>query len=221
MRRASMQSRPSWQRRSLPTCGNGGSGATSEPTTGFPGPFAPVTLEEALDTREIWLLVADQEESHFDRNGADEPRFLPEIMPIAMSPGGDDLIVNLRVGEHHGAVFLWDHERWGLGTPLWDSVGSMLEDIGVALESRTPVLHRHTAPGGAEAACVGKISDSGDQINDSADHQARAVAGRTPQNPGPRPPIYRSGAGPSARDTPIPAARPGPAAPAGPAPRIC
>ncbi|AUY48589.1 SMI1/KNR4 family protein [Streptomyces sp. CB01881] len=135
----------------------------------IPGPFAPVTLEEALETREIWLLVADQEESHFDRSGADEPRFLPEFMPIAMSPGGDGLIVDLRVGEHHGAVFLWDHERRGLGTPLWDSVGSMLQDIGVALGSRTPVLRRHTAPGGAEAACTGEGNGSGDQINDSAD----------------------------------------------------
>ena len=128
----------------------------------IPGSFAPVALEEARETREIWLLVAEQEEVLFDQNGEEEPRFLPEFMPIAMSPGGDGLIVDLRAGEHHGAIFLWDHERWGLGVPLWDSVGSMLQDIAVALESQTPVLLRHAALGGAEAACVGKVDDLGD-----------------------------------------------------------
>lgn len=128
----------------------------------IPGSFAPVALEEALETREIWLLVAEQEEPLFDQNGKDEPRFLPEFVPIALSPGGDGLIVDLRAGEHHGAIFLWDHECWGLGVPLWDSVGSMLQDIAVALESHKPVLLRHAALGGAEAACVGKVDDSGD-----------------------------------------------------------
>ncbi|GAA0698365.1 hypothetical protein GCM10010193_61670 [Kitasatospora atroaurantiaca] len=128
----------------------------------FPGSFAPVALEEAPETREIWLLVAEQEESLFDQNGEEEPRFLPEFMPIAMSPGGDGLVVDLRAGEHHGAIFLWDHERWRLGVPLWDSMGSMLQDIAVALESQTPALPRHAALGGAEAACVGKVNDSGD-----------------------------------------------------------
>ncbi|MFJ8857581.1 SMI1/KNR4 family protein [Streptomyces sp. NPDC102451] len=124
----------------------------------IPGPFAPVALEEALETREIWLLVAEEEEPPADGNGDDQPRILPEFMPIAMSPGGDGLIVELRAGEHHGAIFLWDHERWGLGVPLWDSVGSMLQDIAVALESRTPVLLRHAALGGAEAVRIGRRS---------------------------------------------------------------
>jgi cell wall assembly regulator SMI1 len=128
----------------------------------IPESFAPVALEDALETREIWLLVAEQEEPLFDQNGEAEPRFLPEFMPIAMSPGGDGLIVDLRPGESHGAVFLWDHERWGLGVPLWDSMGSMLQDIAVALESRTPVLLQHAALGGAEATCIGRVDDSGD-----------------------------------------------------------
>ena len=128
----------------------------------IPGSFAPVSLDEALETREIWLLVAEQEGPTFDANGAPEPRFLPEFMPIAMSPGGDGLIVDLRRGGSHGAVFLWDHERWGLGLPMWDSVGSMLRDVAAALETQTPVLLQHAALGGAEAICVGEVDEQGD-----------------------------------------------------------
>ncbi|MET9402720.1 SMI1/KNR4 family protein [Kitasatospora sp. NPDC002965] len=128
----------------------------------IPESFAPVTLEEALETQEIWLLVAEQEQSLLDQQGNEQPRFLPQFMPIAMSPGGDGLIVDLRTGEHHGAVFLWDHERWGLGVPLWDSVSSMLQDIAGSLESQTPALLRHAALGGTEAACVGTVDDMGD-----------------------------------------------------------
>ncbi|MET8102873.1 SMI1/KNR4 family protein [Streptomyces sp. NPDC005236] len=128
----------------------------------IPGAFAPVDLDEALETREIWLLVAEQEGLTFDANGEPEPRFLPEFMPIAMSPGGDGLIVDLRPGGSHGAVFLWNHERWGLGLPMWDSIGSMLRDVAVALETQTPVLLQHAALGGAEATCVGRVDDLGD-----------------------------------------------------------
>ncbi|MFF2996939.1 SMI1/KNR4 family protein [Streptomyces sp. NPDC057950] len=128
----------------------------------IPESFAPVSLDEALETREIWLLVAEQEGPAFDANGAPEPRFLAEFMPIAMSPGGDGLIVDLRSGGSHGAVFLWDHERWGLGVPLWDSVGSMLRDVAAALETQTSVLLRHAALGGAEATCVGEVDEQGD-----------------------------------------------------------
>ncbi|MFB7560482.1 SMI1/KNR4 family protein [Streptomyces brevispora] len=128
----------------------------------IPGDFAPVALEEALETRETWLLVAEEEGPLFDQNGEPEPRFLPEFIPIAMSPGGDGLIVDLRPGGANGAVFLWDHERWGLGVPLWDSIDSMLQDIADALESQTAVLGQHAALGGAEATCVGQLGDAGE-----------------------------------------------------------
>ncbi|MFG2989458.1 SMI1/KNR4 family protein [Streptomyces sp. NPDC048257] len=134
----------------------------------IPGPFAPVAWDEALETREIWLLVAEQEGLTFDAHGEPEPRFLPEFMPIAMGPGGDGLIVDLRPGGSHGAVFLWDHERWGLGVPMWNSIGAMLRDIAVALETRRPLLLRQAAPGGAEAIRVGTVDDTGDLHWDSA-----------------------------------------------------
>ncbi|MFJ2810561.1 SMI1/KNR4 family protein [Kitasatospora sp. NPDC087271] len=129
-----------------------------------PGSFAPEHLDEALETRQTWLLVAEQEGPSLTESRELEPRFLPEFMPIAMSPGGDGLIVDLRPGESHGAVFLWDHENWGLGVPLWSSVGAMLEDTAAALESRTPALLWHAALGGAEEPCVAMIDESGDLV---------------------------------------------------------
>ncbi|MDF6019716.1 SMI1/KNR4 family protein [Streptomyces sp. JH34] len=135
----------------------------------IPGSFAPVGLEDALETREIWLLVAEQEGASSAANGEPEPRFLPSFLPIAMSPGGDGLIVDLRFGDSYGAVFLWDHETWVLGVPLWGSVASMLQDIAAALESGTPALLRHAASGGTEKACAARVDDAGDLVWEVAD----------------------------------------------------
>lgn len=135
----------------------------------IPGSFAPVGLEEALEARETWSLVAEQEGDSFDANGEPEPRFLPSFLPIAMSPGGDGLIVDLRLGDSYGAVFLWDHETCVLGVPLWSSVASMLRDIAAALESGTPALLRHAALGGTERACVAVADDAGELVWEVAD----------------------------------------------------
>ncbi|MFD3513579.1 SMI1/KNR4 family protein [Streptomyces sp. NPDC058657] len=135
----------------------------------IPGTFAPVGLEEALETREIWWQVAEEEGVSFDANGDPEPRFLPSFLPIAMSPGGDGLIVDLRPGDSCGAVLLWDHEMWVLGVPLWDSVTSMLQDTAAALESGSPALLRHAALGGTEKARVALVDDAGDLVWEAAD----------------------------------------------------
>ncbi|MFE9852255.1 SMI1/KNR4 family protein [Streptomyces sp. NPDC005576] len=136
----------------------------------IPGSFAPVDVEEALETREIWLQVAEEEGASFDANGEPEPRFLPSFLPIALSPGGDGLVVDLRLGDSYGAVLLWDHETWVLGVPLWDSVTSMLRDIAAALESGTPALLRHAAMGGTEKACVALVDEAGGLVWEAADH---------------------------------------------------
>lgn len=136
----------------------------------IPGSFAPVGLEEALETRGIWLLVAEQEGPSFDANGEPEPRFLPSFLPIAMSPGGDGLIVDLRHGDAYGAVFLWDHETWVLGVPLWSSVAAMLQDIAAALGSGTPALLGHAALGGITEACVAVLDKSGDLVWQVTEH---------------------------------------------------
>lgn len=129
----------------------------------IPDTFAPVSLDEALETHEIWLLVAEQEGDSFDENGRPESRYQREFMPIALSPGGDGLIVDLRPGEAHGAVLLWDHETWMLDVPRWASVTSMLQDITHALEAGTPVLLGHAALGGSQEPGTATIDDALDR----------------------------------------------------------
>ncbi|WP_052433387.1 SMI1/KNR4 family protein [Streptacidiphilus carbonis] len=128
----------------------------------IPGSFAPVALDEALETREIWLLVPEQEGITLDAGGHPEPRFHPSFLPIAMDPGGDGLIIDLRSGDSQGAVFHWDHETWNLGLPLWESVASMLQDTANALETGTPALLQHAAHGGHEHPCIAVVDDTGE-----------------------------------------------------------
>ncbi|MFE5143606.1 SMI1/KNR4 family protein [Streptomyces fagopyri] len=100
--------------------------------------FAPVDLDEAVETWKIWLQVADEEgQPAVDENGEAEPRFQPQYLPFAQSPGGDGLIIDLRPGTSYGAVFVWDHEQWGLREPLWASISAMLQDVAVTLERET------------------------------------------------------------------------------------
>ncbi|WUD70338.1 SMI1/KNR4 family protein [Streptomyces sp. NBC_00510] len=137
----------------------------------IPEAFAPVSLEEALETREVWLLVAEQEGTALDANGEPEPRFLPWFLPIAMSPGGDGLIVDLRPGDSYGAVFLWDHETWILGVELWSSVAAMLQDVAAAFQSGTPALLRHASLGGTTQPRVPVVDDAGDLLWEPAEHR--------------------------------------------------
>ncbi|WP_053644879.1 SMI1/KNR4 family protein [Streptomyces sp. XY431] len=130
--------------------------------TGYwiPDEFTPVSLDEALETHGIWLLVAEQEGDSFDENGRPESRYEREFMPIALSPGGDGLIVDMRPGDTHGAVLLWDHETWTLDVPQWTSVTSMLQDIAQALRAGTPVLLGHAARGGSREPSTAAVDDA-------------------------------------------------------------
>ena len=130
----------------------------------IPGSFAPVGLDEALQTRETWLLIAEQEGTTLDASGDPEPRFHPSFLPIAMDPGGDGLIADLRAGESYGALFRWDHETWTLELPLWESVASMLQDTATALETGTPALLQHAANGGQEQPCIAVVDDAGELL---------------------------------------------------------
>ncbi|MEV3932238.1 hypothetical protein [Streptomyces sp. NPDC053728] len=136
----------------------------------IPGAFAPVDLDEALETRAIWLEVAEEEGPSVDANGVPEPRFLPSFLPLALDPGGDGLVVDVRPGASCGEVLVWDHETWALGVPLWSSVAAMLQDIATALESGTPALLGHAALGGSEKACVAVVDDAGDPAWEPAEH---------------------------------------------------
>ncbi|MDC0767728.1 SMI1/KNR4 family protein [Streptomyces sp. HD] len=123
----------------------------------IPLEFVPVDLGEALSARDILVQVAGDEAE--DTGGlANAAQYLPALLPIADSPGGDHLLVDLRPGPTHGAVFLWNHEEWGLGVPLWDSVTEMLADTARALTTGAPALTRHAARGGTERPCVATVT---------------------------------------------------------------
>ncbi|WP_405458791.1 SMI1/KNR4 family protein [Streptomyces sp. NBC_00101] len=128
----------------------------------IPGTFAPCSLEEALETHEIWLLVAEEEGESLDEHGHPEARYLRTFLPIALNPGGDGLIVDLRPGDTHGSVFLWDHETWDLDVPQWASVTSMLHDIAHALETGTPALLDHASLGGSAPPRTASVEDAHD-----------------------------------------------------------
>jgi cell wall assembly regulator SMI1 len=120
------------------------------PATAWLPPEGACALQEpevALSLRAFLLEIAEDEPE-------DPDRFIPELLPIAMNGGGDSLVIDLRPGEHHGAVFFWDHEVWGLGVPLWRSVAAMLTDVADSLETGTPALAWHAERGGGEPRCV-------------------------------------------------------------------
>ncbi|MFF4338902.1 SMI1/KNR4 family protein [Kitasatospora sp. NPDC001540] len=127
----------------------------------LPGDFSPLAWPEALAYLEFQLQVAEGES--FDAEGRPEPRYLPEFLPIAHGPGGDTLFVDLRPGEDHGSVRLWDHETWQLDVPWWPSVTAMLLDVARALETGAPVLLGHRALGGSTppATVAGFDADGG------------------------------------------------------------
>ncbi|MFI7017986.1 SMI1/KNR4 family protein [Streptomyces sp. NPDC050164] len=123
----------------------------------IPVEFAPLDLDEAMEARNVLVLVARDEAAH-PGPLADAAEYLPGLLPIAGSPGGDHLLVDLRPGPAHGAVLLWNHEEWGLEVPLWDSVTEMLADTARALTAGSPALTRHAARGGTERPCVATVT---------------------------------------------------------------
>jgi hypothetical protein len=124
----------------------------------IPLDFAPLELDEALEVRDILVLVARQEAAHSDDLAA-AAEYLPGFLPIADDAGGDHLLVDLRSGQPtYGAVFLWNHETPQLGVPLWESVTELLADTAEALTTGAPALSRHAERGGVERPCVAAVT---------------------------------------------------------------
>lgn len=129
-------------------------------TAWIPLDFAPLELDEALDARDVLVLVAHDEAADSAALAA-AAEYLPVFLPIAEDAGGDHLLVDLRAGQPtYGAVFLWDHETPQLGVPLWDSVTELLADTAEALTTGTPALARHAERGGVERPCVAAVTGS-------------------------------------------------------------
>jgi cell wall assembly regulator SMI1 len=129
-------------------------------TAWIPLGFAPLGLDEAIEIRDILVLVARDEAAHSGAR-ANAAEYLPRFLPIAEDAGGDHLLVDLRSGQPtYGAVFLWDHEAPGSGVPLWNSVSELLADTAEALTTGTPALSGHAQRGGVERPCVATVTSS-------------------------------------------------------------
>ena len=157
-------------------------------TAWIPLDFAPLDPAEALDVRDILVLVARDEAGHSDGLAA-AAEYLPGFLPIADDAGGDHLLVDLRSGQPtYGAVFLWDHETPQLGVPLWDSVSEMLADTAEALTTGAPALSRHAERGGVERPCVAAVAGSRELVwNDAHPDLASFTSPSTERPPAPIP----------------------------------
>lgn len=152
-------------------------------TAWIPPAFAPLDLDEALEVRDILVLVARDEAAHSDALAA-AAEYLPAFLPIADDAGGDHLLVDLRSGQPtYGAVFRWDHETPELGVPMWNSVSEMLSDTAEALTTGTPALSRHAERGGAEPPCIATVTASRELVWDDVHPDLATFASPSAERP--------------------------------------
>lgn len=116
----------------------------------LPPGFVPCSVDDALESRRIWLEVTRgggaEPESSSGLAGSPWDTWLPVWLPIASDGGGTDLFVDLRDGPAHGCVVEYDKvgaagsENWQEpDVSRWPSVGAMLADVAEALEQETPI----------------------------------------------------------------------------------
>jgi cell wall assembly regulator SMI1 len=152
-------------------------------TAWIPLDFAPLTSAEALEVRDILVLVARDEAAHSDAL-ASAAEYLPGFLPIADDAGGDHLLVDLRSGQPtYGAVFLWDHETPQLGVPLWESVSELLADTAEALTTGAPALSRHAERGGVERPCVAAVTGTRDLVWNDVHPDVRSFSAPSTERP--------------------------------------
>lgn len=127
-----------WWRRSC--------GTTSFHAGGLLTGFAPYTINEAMECREMMLRIAacdDSELAALAAEPAGSPcwNWLPMWIPIAHDTGGEFLFVDLRPGEERGCVNRWYEADFATGDPVWPDIATMLADLADALEHGGEVNH--------------------------------------------------------------------------------
>ncbi|MFI6549911.1 SMI1/KNR4 family protein [Streptomyces prunicolor] len=152
-------------------------------TAWIPLDFAPLEPAEALEVRDLLVLVARDEAAYSDALAA-AAECLPGFLPIADDAGGDHLLVDLRSGQPtYGAVFLWDHETPQLGVPLWESVSELLTDTAEALTTGAPALSRHAERGGVERPCVAAVTGTRELAWNDTRPDVRSFAAPSTERP--------------------------------------
>ncbi|WP_246380644.1 SMI1/KNR4 family protein [Micromonospora jinlongensis] len=111
----------------------------------IPPGFAPYPINEALESRRLWMDVArkvapldrwdDFVNSENSRLAATVcETWLPAWLPVATNHGGGNLFVDLRGGPRHGCVMEFHRDTGALAQPPWADVADMLDDIAERLE---------------------------------------------------------------------------------------
>ena len=111
----------------------------------LPPRYAPYTIDEAIDCRDLMLEVDscadDTELAALIAQPAGSPCtcWLPVWLPIAHDGGGNHLFVDLRPGLLNGCIMEWDEYEAAVLEPRSPSTATMLAEIADALEHGTDI----------------------------------------------------------------------------------
>jgi prepilin-type processing-associated H-X9-DG protein len=112
----------------------------------IPPSYAPYTVDEAVDCREVMLEIASAEDVLAEPAGSPNTVWLPEWLPIAHDGGGNYLFADLRPGPLTGCVMEWDEYEAVTMAPRWPNTSTMLAEIAEVLEHGTDVDGYHPDP---------------------------------------------------------------------------
>jgi cell wall assembly regulator SMI1 len=105
----------------------------------IPPSFAPHTVDEAVECREVMLEIASGEDVLAEPAGSASTDWLPQWLPVAHNGGGDYLFADLRPGPLTGCVMTWDKYEAAAMAPQWPNTATMLAEIAEALEHGTDI----------------------------------------------------------------------------------
>lgn len=109
----------------------------------IPPSYAPYTVDQAVDRRELMLEIASAEGVLAEPAGSPCTAWLPQWLPIAHDGGGNNLFADLRPGPLTGCVTTWDKYEAAIMPPLWPNTATMLAEIAEALAQGTDVDGYH------------------------------------------------------------------------------
>lgn len=105
----------------------------------IPPRYAPYTVDQAVECREVMLEIAAAEGVLAEPAGSPSTAWLPQWLPVAHDGGGDYLFADLRPGPLTGCVMTWGKYEAAAKAPRWPNTTTMLAEIAEALEQGTTV----------------------------------------------------------------------------------
>ncbi|MEU4771670.1 SMI1/KNR4 family protein [Micromonospora sp. NPDC023644] len=117
----------------------------------IPPGFVPYSVDQALESRRLWMDVArqlalfDQLEAFISSEnnrpaGTRCDTWLPAWLPVATNGGGGNLFVDLRGGPKHGCVMEFYRDVGAMAEHEWADMAAMLYDIADRLAENEAYL---------------------------------------------------------------------------------